>query len=186
MKRLIKKAESSVLFIVDVQKEFIQFVPEKIFDGIKQYINSQQWSKIIVIVDDNKSECSIPDWMKNSSTQIIHKRYWGVSDDSIYKDISKGDAVQKGKGFRYDDGHLVVDTDNAHDTFSVPKQLEEVAKTISNAILVGGASDECLEDVETALKYLGVNATINNSLTYSAKDKYDDTSWKDKEKWIKV
>lgn len=186
MKRLIKKSKLNNLCIVDVQKEFIEYIPESIFNSIKLFIENNQWDNIVIIVDDNKGNCYIPNWMKNSATQIIHKKYWGVKNDSIYKDILNDKAVQEGNGFRYNNGDLVVDTDNAHDTFKVPKKLEEMSKTISNVILIGGAYGECLEDVEAALKYLGVKTMINNSLTYSAKDKYKDISWSSKIKWEKV
>ncbi|MNC09416.1 hypothetical protein D3C75_570390 [compost metagenome] len=172
--------------IVDVQREFIKFINQNLLNNIKNYIEENKWANIVVLVDENKETCTIPEWMSNSSTKIVHKKYTTTKDESIYNDIELGEAEKVDDGFIYDDGKVVVDTDNAHDNFVIPKELQEISKLLTDVVLIGGAAGECLEDVEEALKYLKVKVEINKTFTYSAKDKYEDTSWSVIEKWVSV
>ena len=75
---------------------------------------------------------------------------------------------------------MIVYIANNHVWYHIPKKLHDLFSEISQAqstnesisvndvILVGGADRECLDDVETAAKVMGVRLKRNDKFIYSA------------------
>ena len=78
------------------------------------------------------------------------------------KEIEK--STEEGTVLKLSDGGYVVRVDNNHDWFFVnPEMVELIQKLKDDQVtLVGGADQECLEDVFVAFKSFGVNVQIND------------------------
>ena len=127
-----------------------------------------------------------------NQSDLIEKRYnydvdadfyKKILDKSVYDDIkSKEDegSLVKGDSFPTKEGTLIVYIANNHVWYHIPKKLHDLFSEISQAqstnesisvndvILVGGADRECLDDVETAAKVMGVRLKRNDKFIYSA------------------
>ena len=127
-----------------------------------------------------------------NQSDLIEKRYnydvdadfyRKILDKSVYDDIkSKEDegSLVKGDSFPTKEGTLIVYIANNHVWYHIPKKLHDLFSEISQAqstnesisvndvILVGGADRECLDDVETAAKVMGVRLKRNDKFIYSA------------------
>ena len=127
-----------------------------------------------------------------NQSDLIEKRYnydvdadfyRKILDKSLYDEIkSKEDegSLVKGDSFPTKEGTLIVYIANNHVWYHIPKKLHDLFSEISQAqstnesisvndvILVGGADRECLDDVETAAKVMGVRLKRNDKFIYSA------------------
>ena len=127
-----------------------------------------------------------------NQSDLIEKRYnydvdadfyKKILDKSVYDEIkSKEDegSLVKGDSFPTKEGTLIVYIANNHVWYHIPKKLHDLFSEISQAqstnesisvndvILVGGADRECLDDVETAAKVMGVRLKRNDKFIYSA------------------
>jgi len=128
-----------------------------------------------------------------NQSDLIEKRYNYDVDADFYKNVldsntyeevkSKEDAneLKKGDFFPTKEGTLIVYVGNNHIWYHMPKKLHELfaevaqaqsinenMKEVNDVILVGGADGECLEDVETAAKSMGVRLKRNERYIYSA------------------
>lgn len=127
-----------------------------------------------------------------NQSDLIEKRYnydvdadfyRKILDKSVYDEIkSKEDegSLVKGDSFPTKEGTLIVYIANNHVWYHMPKKLHDLFSEISQAqstnesisvndvILVGGADRECLDDVETAAKVMGVRLKRNDKFIYSA------------------
>jgi putative cell wall-binding protein len=65
----------------------------------------------------------------------------------------------------------LVKINNNHKWFYVNEELVELFSKLNskNIIIVGGADDECLEDVFVSMKSFGINPIYNHDYIYSAK-----------------
>jgi len=125
-----------------------------------------------VIVSDFKLKPYEKDYMKRviqgSKTSVINAMESPIS--ALYMQFSQKGREQRKLAKIFEDIFI----------------QEEVAKKLSQVIIIGGALNECLEDVEIALSYLGVKTSIDNALTYAASNKQLNTSWSNEYNWIKV
>lgn len=127
-----------------------------------------------------------------NQSDLIEKRYnynvdadfyKNILDKSVYEDIKsredKGSLV-RGDSFPTKEGTLIIYIGNNHKWYHMPKKLHELFEEINQAqslnesmsvndvIMVGGADRECLDDVETAAKVMGVRLKRNEKFVYSA------------------
>ena len=111
-----------------------------------------------------------------NQVDIIEKRYNYDVDAEFYKKILDVDVfnqikeledsqkIKKGQYFSTKEGTIIVFIGNNHKWFHVPKKLYELFMKFKEAqnegqneiTIVGGADSECLEDVITTAKSLGV------------------------------
>ena len=127
-----------------------------------------------------------------NQSDLIEKRYnynvdadfyKNILDKSVYEDIkSKEDegSLVRGDSFPTKEGTLIIYIGNNHKWYHMPKKLHELFEEINQAqslnesmsvndvIMVGGADRECLDDVETAAKVMGVRLKRNEKFVYSA------------------
>ena len=110
--------------------------------------------------------------------------YKRVLDNDVYKDVKskeENNELIKGDFFPTNEGTLIVYIGNKHKWYHMPKKLHELFTEVAEAqnlneglvevrdvILVGGADGECLTDVETAAKAMGVKLRLNHKYIYSA------------------
>jgi hypothetical protein len=110
--------------------------------------------------------------------------YKKVLSDDVYREVSeKEDAGQLRKGdfFPTKEGTLIIFVGNNHRWYHMPKKLhslfEEFAEAqsinesigkVRDVVLVGGADGECLEDIKTAAKAMGVHIKMDRGYIYSA------------------
>lgn len=127
-----------------------------------------------------------------NQAELIEKRYnynvnadfyKNILDRPVYDEIKakEGDgSLVKGDSFPTKEGTLIIYIGNNHKWYHMPKKLHELFEEINQAqslnesvsvndvILVGGADRECLDDVETAAKVMGVRLRRNDKFIYSA------------------
>ena len=127
-----------------------------------------------------------------NQSDLIEKRYnynvdadfyKNILDKSVYEDIkSKEDegSLVRGDSFPTKEETLIIYIGNNHKWYHMPKKLHELFEEINQAqslnesmsvndvIMVGGADRECLDDVETAAKVMGVRLKRNEKFVYSA------------------
>ncbi len=103
--------------------------------------------------------------------------YKKILDKETYKKIKANEKnLQKGQYFPTTEGTIIVFIGNNHQWFHVPKKLYDLFMDFKQAqsegedaiTIVGGARNECLEDIETAAAALGVRVKTFHRLTYSA------------------
>jgi hypothetical protein len=116
---------------------------------------------------------------------IIEKRYnydvdadffKKVLDEKTYDEIkSKEKKLKKGETFSTTEGTIIVYIGNNHKWFHVPKKLFDLFNKLKEAqtentkiTIVGGAQGECLEDIITTAKSLGLIIQKNDNYIYSA------------------
>jgi hypothetical protein len=123
-----------------------------------------------------------------NQTDLIEKRYnydvdadfyKKVLDDETYKEVSDKEdnkELKRGDFFNTKEGTIIVYIGNNHKWFHMPKKLYDLFTEITEAqiddqkevTIVGGASGECLDDVEVAAKAMGVKLKRNERYIYSA------------------
>jgi hypothetical protein len=105
--------------------------------------------------------------------------YKKVLDEDTYKEVSDKEdkkELKRGDFFNTKEGTIIVYIGNNHKWFHMPKKLYELFTDITEAqiddqkevTIVGGASGECLDDVEVAAKAMGVKLKRNERYIYSA------------------
>jgi hypothetical protein len=127
-----------------------------------------------------------------NQSDLIEKRYnynvdadfyKNILDKSVYEDIKSREdegSLVRGDSFPTKEGTLIIYIGNNHKWYHMPKKLHELFEEINQAqslnesmsvndvIMVGGADRECLDDVETAAKVMGVRLKRNDKFVYSA------------------
>lgn len=116
---------------------------------------------------------------------IIEKRYnydvdadfyEKILDDSVLKKIkSQENELVKGEYFPTTEGTIIVFIGNKHQWFHVPKKLYDLFMDLREAqsddakiSIVGGADGECLDDVITTCRSLGLEINKLSDYIYSA------------------
>jgi hypothetical protein len=102
--------------------------------------------------------------------------YKKILDDDIHKQIkTKEDNLKKGEFFPTTEGTIIVYIGNNHKWFHVPKKLYELFKNLRQAqsenakiSIVGGADGECLDDIVTTCRSLGLKIDKLENFIYSA------------------
>jgi hypothetical protein len=120
-----------------------------------------------------------------NQVDVIEKRYTydvdadffeKVLDEKTYDEIkSKESELKKGEYYPTTEGTIIVFIGNKHQWFHVPKKLYEIftelrqAQTDNvNIEIVGGAMGECLEDIITTARSLGLDIIENRDYIWSA------------------
>jgi hypothetical protein len=102
--------------------------------------------------------------------------YKKILNQSVYNEIkSREGRLKQGEYFPTTEGTIIVYIGNNHQWFHVPKKLYEIFKDLKQAQsenlrieIVGGAMGECLEDITTTAKSLGLIIDKNPKYIYSA------------------
>jgi len=158
-----------ILVIVDVQKVFGKFIPKDFEKKLNQYCKN--FKQVIQIWDSNK--VSKPSWKFDNQVELIRKNYGTkFSNDLVHitdkleKDnpnSKEGDVFKVGNNY-------IVRIDNNHKWFYLNDDLVNLYKELKGkkVVVVGGASEECLEDVYISMRSFGINVVYNHEYIYSA------------------
>lgn len=161
-----------VLFIVDVQKEFGNFIPQNFVKNLFKYC--AEFKQVYQIWDCNNATAET--FTFPNQQKAIKKKY-GKSFlpedvvkrlDNLTSEKKEGDIViLEGVDAQF------VRVNNKHEWFMVSGELIDLFNKIKpmNAIAVGGADHECLLDFLVASRAFGVNVALNHKHIYSAEDK---------------
>lgn len=197
IKKFENFSKSDVLLIVDVQKSFSKFFTQKYVEELKKYCHN--FGEVYLIWDNHHEGKVEPDYLYQDNppppekddlydfpnvSEIVEKRYNYDVDVSFYKklfdtkkyqeilSLEKSGKIKRGDLFKTNHGTAIVYIGNNHVWFHIGKKL---FKTLSDLrgrkiTIVGGAHNECLEDIYIASKSLGLDITKNSGFIWSAKN----------------
>lgn len=158
-----------ILVIVDVQKVFGKFIPLDFEKKLNLY--AKKFDKVYQIWDSNK--INKPSYKFDNEIKSVRKNYGTKFSKDLVKltdklelnhpNVKEGDIFKTGNNF-------VVKVDNNHKWFYLNDDLIELYNELKGkkVIIVGGADNECLEDVFVSMNSLGINAIYNHDYIYSA------------------
>jgi hypothetical protein len=160
-----------ILLIVDVQKEFEEFIPNNMVDELFEYC--KEFKTVYQIWDSNKAKK--PTYIfPNQKESIIKKYGQSFLPADIKLKLKKELIKPEGTIITIDgyDSHFVR-VDNNHKWFSVTSDLLDLFNILkgNKIILCGGADQECLKDIIISAKSFGVEIVPNHKFIYSAEDK---------------
>lgn len=186
----------STLLIVDVQKSFHDFFTDNYLNELCKYC--KKFQNVYQIWDNHKQGKDVdkdylydenPDIPINddlykfpNQVDIIEKRYnydvdadfyKKILDPNIYKEVSDKEdnkQLKRGDVFKTKEGTIITYIGNNHVWFHCPIKLYELLQQLKDqeVIICGGADNECVTDIITTAKSLGVNVKINKNFIYSA------------------
>jgi len=168
---------SKALVIVDVQKEFDEFIQHDLVDALSEY--AEKFDTVYQIWDTHNNTVapthSFPGQI-DSIPKKFGKKHFSDEVTEFIKSIE--DSSNNGRTFKLSDEEgYVVRVKNNHDWFYVNPEIVELISELKGkkVILSGGADGECLEDIYQAFLAFGLNTHINKKYTYSAKTSDDDS-----------
>lgn len=156
------------LVIVDVQENFKKFMPRFYLDALFEYC---EYFKNVYQIWDN-IDISEPSYTFPNQKGAYSKSYGIIDDKFIEKIISENDDIKEGDLFKHDYlKYYVVKVDNNHEWFFINDELQKLFNKLKGktVILVGGAKDECIEDVYVAMKSFGIIPIYDWTYIYSAR-----------------
>jgi hypothetical protein len=166
------KEHDGILIIVDVQKEFGDFINNELVKSLFEYCN--EFKEVYQIWDNNKAKSET--FTFPNQKQTIKKKYGKSFLDSnitaklddMLNDKKEGEIVIL-ENF---DGQFVR-VDNNHEWFLVTGDMIDLFNKLKgkNVIITGGASEECILDVLVACKSFGINIVENHKYIYGAENK---------------
>jgi hypothetical protein len=162
-----------ILVIVDVQKAFGKFIPKGYEKKLNLYCN--EFKYVYQIWDSNK--VNKPSYKFNNEILSTRKNY-GTKFSKKLVEITdelteKNPNVKEGDIFKINNSNnFVVKIDNNHKWFYLNDGLVDLYNKLKskNIIIVGGADNECLEDVYISMKSFNINAVYNHEYIYSAQN----------------
>lgn len=168
------------LIVVDVQKEFSNFIPEGMVEAISEYCNT--FNNVYQIWDSNKAKS--PSYNFPNQKETIVKKFGTKFSEELEKTVKelnqKYPDAKEGDMFDFDDvNSYVIRVKNNHGWFYVPENMARLFNTLKgkHVVLIGGAKSECIKDVFEALESFGIDVEYDNRYIYSAKNtntqKYD-------------
>jgi hypothetical protein len=186
---------SDTLIIVDVQPSFSKFFTQNYVTKLKEYCKN--YREVYQIYDNHHEGTSVDkDYLYDENPDIttsklyefpnqkdvIEKRYNYDVDADFYKKILTDDVYQeikskeeksllkRGDLFNTTEGTIIVYIGNKHKWMHVGKKLIKFLRKLSGKVVTicGGSDNECLLDIETAAKSLGVKVKRDENYIYTA------------------
>jgi len=183
-----------ILLIVDVQSNFKKYFPtdpngflKKLDKYCLEFPSDQGIKGVYQIWDSNSG--SKPSYKFKNQKDLVEKKF-GVKkfyskykggfkewithifdEKTLQKFNDKKNKFNEGDAFKIKDkNEFLIYIGNNHKWFYVNEELVDLFKKLNRkkVIVVGGASEECLLDVFTALKSFNVNPVYNHQYIYSA------------------
>ena len=168
---------SNVLVIVDVQKQFKEYMQHDLVKELGNYANTFDAVYQIWDTHDNAVQ---PSYKFPKQVDCVPKLFGkNFFSDKVTKYIkSIEDSTDNGKVFKLSDGEgYVIRVTNNHDWFHINPEIVDMIGKIKNdtVTVVGGAGGECIQDIFQALLSFGVNVSMNNKYVYDAKTSQQDS-----------
>ena len=166
-----------VLVIVDVQKEFDEYIQHDLVDALSNY--AEKFDTVYQIWDTHNNTVA-PTHSFPGQVDSIPKKYGKKHFSDEVKEFIKKiqNSSEEGRTFKLDNEEgYIVRVKNNHDWFYVnPEIVDLISKLKGNKIiLAGGADGECLEDVYQTFLAFGLKTHINKKYTYNAKTTEEDS-----------
>jgi len=176
-----------ILVIVDVQKQFDEFIQYDLVEELSKY--AETFEKVYQIWDTHNNAVGPSESFPNQVDSIPKKFGKNHFSKSVKDFIEKmKNSTEEGDVFslKNDEGYIVR-VENNHDWFYVNPEIFDLIQDLkgNEIILVGGADGECLEDVYQAFLAFGLDSEINRNYTYSAKTSDDESIEDTKGEWKK-
>lgn len=189
-------SDTTHLLIVDVQRSFKKFFTDAYLKELKKY--ASKFENVYQIWDNHVQGPNVDkDYLYDSKPDIpdieeiydfpneklrIEKRYNYDVDADFYKNILDKDTyrrikeledtnrIKRGDMFKTKEGTVIVYIGNNHVWYHIPKKLHNLFKKLKGQkiTIVGGSMGECLLDVETAARAMGVEIVTDKRYVYSA------------------
>jgi len=171
-----------ILFVVDVQSEFQDFIPQNFEENIMKYCEdfpiNEDGGGVYQIWDANKAQNYSFDF---PNTVLTVKKNYGLNFDKKIKKLAKKltkkyGEIEEGKRFKLKDiNTYMIKVNNNHKWFYVNEDLTDLFEKMAGktVVVVGGADSECLSDVYVSMKSFGINPIYNHDYIYSAKTSDD-------------
>ncbi|MCB1712859.1 MAG: hypothetical protein KDH96_10380 [Candidatus Riesia sp.] len=160
-----------ILVIVDVQDVFDKFIPDGLEEKIASYC--KEFDKVYQIWDSNKTNKRTYDFP--NQVRIVRKNYGTKFSNDLVKITNKLEQeypnAQEGDTFRVGNNNFVVRIHNNHNWFYLNDDLVNLYNELKGkkVIVIGGADEECIEDVYISMKSYGIFPIYNHDYIYSAK-----------------
>jgi len=173
IKYIKENQNGNILMVVDVQKEFADFIPQGFVDGLLNY--SKKFSSVYQIWDSNDGQKRPSYTFPNEQKAVIKKFGTKFSDeleDTVAKLNQKHPDAKEGDIFEFDDvDSYVVRVKNNHGWFYIPEKMANLFKSLKgkNIVVVGGAYGECIQDVFESMESFGIKPQYDKKYIYSAK-----------------
>lgn len=187
---------NEVLLIVDVQKSYKKFFTEMYLHELKKYCQNfgnvyQLWDNHIdgknvgddYLFDENPTIPIHNDlYQFPNQTDLIEKRYRYDVDVDFFKDKmnkktfdvlkskEENGEIKVGDHFEVKDGIHLIFVGNNHRWFECPKKLWNLLEKLKSksVTIVGGADNECLEDIYILCESMGIDIKRNWRYIWSA------------------
>jgi len=173
-------------YVEEIKKYCNNF--SKVYQIFDNHVDGDNVDKDYLYDDDHEVDYHKDLYNFPNEIDVIEKRYNYDVDADFYKNIldeqtynrvkklEKENKLKIGDYFETSEGTIIVYINNNHCWFHCPKKLYDIFKEIveaqddnkSEIIIIGGAKNECILDVEICAKSLGVKLTANNDYIYSA------------------
>lgn len=165
-----------ILVIVDVQREFSSFIPQGYVEKLNTYCG--EFPTVYQIWDCNKAQK--PSWKFPNEKGAYVKKYGTTFSEELValtKELEKKfPNAREGDRFKFKDvNSVVIRVKNNHHWFYINEDLVKLFKSLKgkSVIVIGGAENECLEDVYEGLESFGVKPTYNHEYIYSAQTNHN-------------
>lgn len=169
--------KSEALLIVDVQESFDKFMTEDYVNAVFEFC--EDFDRVYQVWDSiNQNE---PSWTFPNQVGECSKEYGDLEIEhfdeffneidierhkTIFENPSKGDKMY------CKDGSVWLYVGEMHTWFWLKKDLENFLKSIKefdeSPTIVGGSSEECLEDLIVACEHVGLSPKLDYRYIYSA------------------
>jgi hypothetical protein len=168
------KDHDGILLIVDVQKEFGDYIPDDMVKELFEYC--KEFKNVYQIWDAH--DTAAPTFKFPNQKLSIKKKF---GKKFLEKDVQ--DKLEKMKNKSIEGQQIQIDSDdifvrvkNNHDWFFINDDLLKLFNTLKGKkiILVGGADFECLKDVFIACKSMGIKTILNHKYIYSVETKKEE------------
>lgn len=165
------KEHDGILLIVDVQKEFGDFIPDNMVKELFNYC--KEFNEVYQIWDSHDTVA--PTFKFPNQKESINKKFGKkFLEKEVQNKLEKlKNNSTEGQQIQIDSDDIFVRVKNNHDWFFINDELLKLFNSLKGKkiIMVGGADFECLKDVFIACKSMGVKAVLNHKYIYSAETK---------------
>jgi len=197
IKKFENFGRGDVLLIVDVQKSFSKFFTDKYIEELNSYCKN--FNEVHLIWDNHHEGKVDLDYLYDEDpiqpkegelykfpnvVEVVEKRYNYDVDVTFYKkllnpkkyreilNLEKSGGLKKGDLFGTNSGTAIVYIGNNHNWFHIGKKLFNTLNGLKGReiTIVGGAHNECLEDIYIAAKSIGLDITKDMGFIWSAKN----------------
>jgi hypothetical protein len=165
------KEHDGVLIIVDIQKEFGDYIPDNMVKDLFEYC--KEFKDVYQIWDSHDTAAPT---FKFPNQKLSIKKKFGKKflEKNIQEKLEKlKNSSIEGQKIQIDSDDIFVRVKNNHDWFFINDELLKLFNQLKGKkiIMTGGADFECLSDIFVACKSMGVKAILNHKYIYSAETK---------------